>query len=175
MCISTTGMFPSEYDDTTNRVLRTVQAFGVTDEEIQDDQLFLVTMLEQIGIVYGEFQDTIKAMDLAFIGLLYHRHMPFRASEDDDTLVQPRKGPADYTGTLSAVSTALIQQAGIPPQVISQTANDAARLALEHLRKPDSFERDDLTLHTQWIALSVIGLMVHRLMPSTHDNPMKGH
>jgi hypothetical protein len=174
MPVQTNGKFPSEFDETTDRVLRTLFAFGVTDQQIEMDQEFLCDLMLATAKVEGTQADTIRVMDCAFLGLLYHRHMPF-LDPDDDSVITPEREPNDYTFTLNAVMHALIEQVGIPKTVAMRTVEEGARLVVPHLKEPETYEPDGTTLHVQLIALTATGMLIHRLMPSTSRHPMKGN
>ena len=164
------GAIPSEFDPTTNSLLQTIQFFGVSDEELRADQEFLVDIMLMIGSYTSTAEQTVAVMDVAFIGLLYHRHIPF-IDEDSDELVRPDIAPADYTVTLSILSNALIEQTGMDPMTIIETTMDAANYVLPHLRHPDSLDKDGTLLHVQFLAMSMIGMLVHRHVPTTHNHP----
>lgn len=170
----TNGLFPSEFDETTDRVLRTLLLFGVTEEEVVQDQEFLCDLMLATAKVVGEQKDTMRVMDCAFIGLLYHRHMPF-LDRDDDSVMRPERSPNDYTFTLNAVMHALISQVGIPKTVAMRTVEEGASLIIPHLTEPESYDDDGTALHVQLIALTATGMLIHRLMPSTSHHPMKGN
>lgn len=171
----TTGMFPSEFDDTTNALLRTIQiVMHVPEETLVQDQEFLCDMLTLIGTTQvGKIttEQTIHVMDMAYIGLLYHRHMPFVREETGEKVQLSQHDPAGYTKTLSMLSTALVQQQGVSPDQIMEVAGDAAQEAIMHLRAPETLDRDGLQLHTDFIAMCITGLMVHRLIPTTEEPP----
>jgi hypothetical protein len=173
--IQTNGAIPSEFDPTTNSLLQTIMFFGVSEDELRADQDFLVDVMLMIGSTDPRtttMEQTVAVMDVAFIGLLYHRHIPF-IDEDTDELVRPDIAPADYTVTLSILSNALIEQTGMDPTTIIETTMDAANYVLPHLRHPDSLDKDGTLLHVQFLALSMIGMLVHRHVPTTHDKPRK--
>lgn len=168
------GLFPSEFDATTNAVLATVQALGITVEELQADQHFLSDMMLVIGSTHAQtitMDETIHVMDMAYIGLIYHRHMPFVDEDTDEKVQLSDRDPVAYTETLSMLSTALIQQFGVNPEQIMDAASDAAAEAIRHLRRPDTLDDDGLRLHTDFIAMCILGLIVHRLCPTTHNHP----
>lgn len=173
MPFGTTGRMPTEFDETTDAVLRTIQAAGTTDEEIIQDQEFLVDLMTTVGANTENvtLMDTIEAMDCAFIGLLIHRHMPYKDETTGEFWRPPQSGPADYEFTMNVVAGMLIGF-GIPEQIVEYTANEGARRAVKHLRPPDSFSDQGTVLHVQVITLFVIGILVHRLMPRTSDNPI---
>lgn len=169
-----TGLFPNEFDRTTTAVLHTVQALGVTDEQIERDQEFLCDLMVTVGGISDDSttEDTVAAMDCAFIGLLYHRHMPFIDSEDGAT-IHPARGATDYATTLTAVANGLISGFGVSPSHIQRAAEEGTVLATRNLRVPPSSKPEDIVLHTHVIALFVIGMLVHRLMPTTPHHPME--
>ena len=170
MSMQANGAIPSEFDPTTNSLLQTIQFFGVSDEELRADQEFLVNVMLMIGSYTSTAEETVAVMDVAFIGLLYHRHIPF-IDEDTDELVRPVMEPAEYTTTLSILSNALVEQMGLDPRLIMEAASDAAEYVLPHLRNPDSLDKDGTLLHVQFLAMSMIGMLVHRYVPTTHNHP----
>ena len=173
MAWGTSGMYPTEFDRTTNLVLRTIQAAGTTDWEIAEDQSFLCDLMQSVGKSDADqsMHETMEAMDVAFIGLLVHRHLPYRDGDTGEITRPAEKGPANYTFTMNIVANMLIE-VGIPPSVVEMTANEGAARAVQHMRPPESFRDEALTLHTHVVALFVIGILVHRLMPTTTDHPL---
>jgi hypothetical protein len=168
MPIRTTGMFPSEYDDTTNALLQTVQLFGTTDKDIEDDQLFLVDLMMTIGASpHQTMADTINAMDVAFLGLIYHRHMPYEDENGD--MVMPDRAPNDYVRTLNLLANSIVSEVGVPLPMVTMCANDAAEMCMSHMRRPDSL--NETTLHEHMLALFVIGLLIHRFIPLSDEPP----
>jgi hypothetical protein len=171
----TNGIMPSEFDPTTDALLRTIQVvMEVPEEVLAADQQFLCDVLNVIGSSHAgriTMEQTIHVMDMAYIGLIYHRHMPFINEETDEKVLLSADDPAAYTKTLSMLSTALVQQQGVSPEQIMDTASDAAAEAIQHLRQPDSLDHEGLRLHTDFIAMCILGLMVHRLIPSTTEVP----
>jgi hypothetical protein len=172
MPFQTTGMFPTEFDVTTDRVLRTIQEAGTTDKEIDTDQDFLLDLMQMVGKHHPSISmhETMEAMDIAFIGLLVHRHMPYR---DDDTgeLFRPSMEPNNYLLTASNMATMLINDFDVPLDVLREVLNDATRRAVRHMRPPKSFSEDGVALHTHVVALFIIGMLTHRLMPTTNEPP----
>jgi hypothetical protein len=126
-----TGLFPNEFDRTTSAVLHTVQALGVPDKAIEEDQNFLVDLMLTVGGVADDSDtaDTVAAMDCAFIGLLYHRHMPFMMSHEDGAVKAPEREATDYAFTLNG----RIEHAGTPVQPARRPrVAHACRRALRH-------------------------------------------
>jgi len=171
----TNGILPSEFDPTTDALLRTIQVvMEVSEEELVADQGFLCDLLNMIGSTNAGHittEQTIHVMDMAYIGLIYHRHIPFINEDTGEKVLFSADDPAAYTKTLSMLSTALVQQQGVTPEQIMDTATDAAAEAIQNLRRPDSLDNEGLRLHTDFIAMCVLGLMVHRLIPTTTDVP----
>jgi len=171
----TTGLFPSEFDPTTNAVLRTIQeVMKVPEEELIADQHFLADIMLMIGaynVSAIPMESTVHVMDMAYIGLLYHRHIPFINEDTNEKVLLSAGDPSAYTKTLSMLSTALVTQQGVSPEQIMETASDAASEAIQHLRRPDTLDADGLRLHTDFIAMCILGLMVHRLIPTTEVPP----
>ncbi len=163
------GMYPTEFDPTTNLVLRTLQAVGVTEKEVEDDQNFLVDLMHSVGNIDMSQSEVIEAMDVAFIGLLVHRHLPYY-DEDTGTMMRPTIGPAEYTLTMNVLANMLMEM-GIPQDIVERTANEGTRRAMTALRPPESFKDEALVLHVHATALFVIGILVHRLMPTTYEMP----
>jgi len=166
------GFLATEFDDTTGRVLRTIQAAGVTDEEIEEDQDFTVTLLMEVGKNHPSIppKEVIEAMDLAFIGLLVHRHLPYKDA-DTGALYHPEIEPNNYTFTASVLVNMLIEEFAVPVADIDATVNEASERAIRHMRPPTSFTDEGLALHTHVMALFVIGLLTHRFMPTTETPP----
>lgn len=172
MTWSTNGLLPTEFDKTTDRLMRTVASFGVEDEAIRDDQDFLVNLMASVSNDDPNItmQETIWVMDVAFIGLLYHRHMPFL--DEDDVRFNPERGAADYTFTLTAVSNAIVHQLNVTKEDIVDVSNEVCARVLRHLRRPDDLsDPESLILHRQWLALSILGMIIHRFIPSTSTHP----
>lgn len=175
MVYTTNGLMPSEFDPTINRVCRTLAASGVSDSEISEDMHFLTELMLTIGNSDASIpmEETTWMMDLAFIGLLYHRHMPW-IDEHDGHVGRPDFGAADYVATLTALSNALIEQAGVSKDTIKRTAIIATARVLPHLRLlPSGVDGgdEDALLHRQWLALSCIGALVHHHLPGTSEPP----
>lgn len=163
------GMFPTEFDTTTNSVLRTLQHVGVEADEIRKDQEFLVDLMTTVGRRNMTNEEAIEAMDVTFIGLLVHRHMPY-LDEDTGLFMRPNIGPTEYTLTMNVIGNMLIEL-GIPVDVVERTANEGTQRAMKALRPPESFRDESLVLHVHVTALFVIGILVHRLMPTTEEPP----
>ena len=176
VAMHTTGMFPSEFDPTTNAVLRTIQHFGTTDDELRADQEFLVNMMELIGSIDAVDiftpDETIAVMDLVYIGLIYHRHIPF-VDDDTNEVFHPVDDPVGYTDTLSILATALIDDMGVSMDDILEASADSSHFVLPHLRPPDSIDEEGTRLHVQFLALAMIGMLVHRFVPTIHARPRK--
>lgn len=172
--MQTNGRFPSEFDPTTNAVLRTIQHFGTTEEELLADQDFLVDMMMMIGSDDARIpvEDTIPVMDLAYIGLIYHRHIPF-VDDETNQVFHPVDDPAGYTDTLSILATALIDDMGVSVDDIFEASADSSHFVLPHLRPPESIDEEGTRLHTQFLALAMIGMLVHRFVPTIHARPRK--
>lgn len=172
--LHTTGLFPTEFDDTTNALFMTIEvAMGVPDEELIKDQQFLCDMLGLIGRSHPDADDDemIHVMDMAYIGLIYHRHMPFIREETNEKVLLSERDPAGYTKTISMLSTALVQQQGVDPALILEAAGDAAQEGIRYLRRPETLDNEGLRLHTDFIAMCILGLLVHRLIPTTDVPP----
>jgi hypothetical protein len=171
MPIELSGFAPSQFDRTLARVLRTIETFDVSDDEILLDQEFLHDLVLQVGMKDNAPNDGIDLLDCAFIGLLYHRHMPFLDPHTDET-VPPDRAPNEYGWTLRAVGSALIHQVGIPRNLVERTLEEGADISAPYLRVDTA---SDITLHIQVIMLCCIGMLIHRLLPGTSTPPRKGH
>jgi hypothetical protein len=95
--------------------------------------------------------------------------MPY-IDEDTGTFGRPNIGPNQYTITMNVIGNMLIEL-GIPVAIVERTANEGTRRAMKALRPPESFKDEALTLHIHVTALFVIGILVHRLMPTTDELP----
>lgn len=170
----TNGTMPSEFDATTDALLRTIQVvMHVSQEELEADQQFLCDLLNVIGNPDPSItmEEMIHVMDMAYIGLIYHRHIPFIDRDTNEKVLLSADDPAAYTKTLSMLSTALVEQQGVTPEQIMVVATEAGQEGAHHLRMPDDFDHESMRLHTDFIAMCVLGLMVHRLIPSTTEVP----
>jgi hypothetical protein len=169
---ATTGNWETEFDRTTNVLLKTIQHMGVPDEDIEADQHFLVDMMNTVGRAIEEesMHEFIEHMDVAFIGLLYHRHMPF-LDEDGGKITYPDTSPNDYAVTMSLVLTALERQIGIPKDLLTRGIERGSDHALKMLRRPESFDDESLVLHTHVVAMCIIGMLIHLYMPFTDKTP----
>ncbi len=174
MVFRVNGTFPTEFDETTNAVLATLQSLGTTQEELEADQQFLIDILHMVG-AYDDPNFTtdamIHVMDMAYIGLIYHRHMPFVDESTNEKVRLSEQYPVGYTKTLSMLSSALEEQHDVTAEQIMQCAGDAAVEAIQWLRRPETLDKEGLRLHTDFIALCILGLMVHRLIPTTTTTP----
>jgi hypothetical protein len=166
MPFATSGIFPTEFDATTDAILATVQALGATDAELVADQEFVVELFIQVGNPAGPPDaDWMGTMDCVFIGLIYHRHMPFY--NEDGERFRPERGDADYVFTLSAVSNALARQVGATPEQVTAIAIEAMDKLMPQMKPVEDLHE----LHTQVMALMILGMLVHRLMPHTNIHP----
>lgn len=172
MPLEPSGELPSKFDRTLSRVLRTIETFDVTDEEVLADQDFLLSLVEQVGLADNAPNEGVDLLDCAFIGLLYHRHMPFLDPEDDRPIM-PDRAPNEYGWTLKALGSALIHQVGIPRNLVERAIEEGANDAAPYLCVDQ--HTSDLTLHTQVLTLCCIGMLIHRLLPGTTTPPRKGH
>jgi len=171
----TTGLFPSQFDPTIDAVLATVQALGTTPTELEADQEFLLDVMNLIAVTDPSvmpLESTIEFLDVAYIGLVYHRHMPFL---DDETGEMRRvtDDPMEYIATLSALSIGLIREQGLPPEALVDLTSEAAAFTLPHLRRPGTLDMDGTKLHRDMLAMVLIGLIVHRFLPTTDHHPRK--
>lgn len=170
MVQQTTGSNATEFDRTTDAILHTIQALGVTDEQVLEDQNFLVDLFAEVSVQTVEGIEpirTIEVLDCAFIGLLYHRHMPFRDTEGET--FYPERSPNDYIFTLNALSSGVVDQLGVSKVSLLKAGAEGALLARSHMR--DDLVEDDLGM--QFLALSTLGMIVHRLVPFTREKPVK--
>lgn len=172
MPLELSGLAPSQFDRTLSRVLRTIEKFDVTDEEILLDQEFLHDLVLQVGLSNTAPNDGIDLLDCAFIGLLYHRHMPFLDPETDEP-VTPDRALNEYAWTLKAVGSALIHQVGIPRNLVLRALEEGADFSAPYLRVDQ--DTPDVDLHVQVITLCCIGMLIHRLLPGTSTPPRKGN
>lgn len=174
MAWHTTGNYETEFDKTTNMVLQTIQRVGVTDEQIGEDQQFLVDLFMTIGRANEGEDDRewMGAMDCAFIGLIYHRHILFKDEDNPGVLIpRPDWEATDYLGTMNMVIQCLIIQLHVPQHLIESAIQEGADRAMKHCRKPESFDSEGLTLHKHLVCLMIIGVLVHRLLPRTSTPP----
>jgi hypothetical protein len=173
MTFETSGRWPTEFDRTTNVVLHTIQAAGTTEKEIEQDQEFLCDLMMMVGRndASRSMKDTIEAMDIAFIGLLVHRHLPYRDEETGEVTRPEQAKGSNYVFTMNVVVNMLIEH-GLPKSVIENVASEGASKAMLNLRPPESFDNESLILHTHVVALFVIGMLIHRLMPTTSEHPL---
>lgn len=171
---------PTEFDSTTNALMNTLSSMGVSDATLEEDMTFLTDMFMLITRQDPENIDpehTTRVLDCAFLGLLYHRHMPFQIQEDDGTigaLKIPERAPNDYAFTLNAVTQALVRQVGVNPGHIAIVGLEGGALGRSHMRNlPDDLPEDhpDIELHKQFLALTMLGMLVHRLLPHTSTSP----
>lgn len=163
MTWQTTGNMPTEFDPTTDRLLASLASLGVTDEELSEDQNFLVELMMQVGKAEGDKPDDddfIAVMDCAYIGLVYHRHMPFIVDSGEKLTVpqMPGKGPNDYYSTLSALSNALVRSVpGLTKDGIKALAAGACMRALRWMNRDP--EVMDLAKH--FLAMTSLGYLIH--------------
>lgn len=171
---------PTEFDSTTNAIMHTLTAMGVEDATLEEDMSFLTNMFMAVTRTDPENvepEHTTRVLDCAFIGLLYHRHMPFQILESDGTIGEltiPERAPNDYVFTLNAVTQALVRQVGINPGHIAIVGLEGGTLGRSHLRDlPEGLSDDDpdVELHKQFMALVMLGMLVHRLLPRTTTSP----
>ena len=172
MSTRTNGMFPTQFDETTNALFRTLELLGVSDEELLDDRAFLANLMAVVGRPDPAIpvEDTIELMDVAYIGLIYHRHIPF-IDEDTGQMEMAHEGDLTaYSKTLARLSQAIVEVTGAPPDTIMECAKEAAEVTVQHLREPESTDAEGLRLHTDIIAMVIIGLLVHRFVPTQHGH-----
>lgn len=172
MVVVTTGLFPTEFDGTTDALCRTLDAFGVPDQVLHEDQEYVYNLMMSVGDASPTIplDSTMEAMDLLFIGLIYHRHMPFEDAKTGE-MITFGKDNSEYTKTLALLSLALHEQVGINPEQIMEVASEAARFIVGHLTPPKSDSPDDFDLHREVIALATVGLLVHRYLPRSEARP----
>lgn len=172
MTMRMSGLFPSEYDATTQALFNTLQGYGVSDRVLQEDMEFVASFFAEVGTSFERgIQDTMEVMDVAYIGLIYHRHMPFLDDETGEP-ERPDKAPNNYARTFGMLAQALEEQQGIESEQIVDAANAGADLAARNMRPSAIIETADLAL--QFTVIVSIGMVVHRLLPHT-PNPPKGH
>lgn len=168
------GTMPTEFDPTTQALLNTINREGVPDSVIEEDMNFMIDLFMQVSSRDERIpqQRTTEVLDCAFIGLLYHRHMPFQitrqdGTEEKGTLDEDRAGN-DYLFTLNALCTALTRDYGKSPSEVTVVGLEGAMLMRSHLMDiPDDTPNDDPTkvLMIQVLTLGTLGMTVHRLLP----------
>jgi hypothetical protein len=171
---STSGLHPTEFDVTTDRVLTTIYAAGTTSKQIVEAQDFVCDLLMMVGKNHPSIpeEETIECLDIAFIGLLVHRHMPYKDAETG-RLFRPDIADNDYGVTLTNLVNVIIQGLGVGIERVAEVVTEGGNRAVRHMRPPDSFDDDGVALHAQVVALFVIGLLTHRLMPTTPYPPQE--
>lgn len=165
---------PTEFDPTTDALLRTITVLGVTDEQLHADMDFLTDFFTQVSshdVKNIPAQRTTEVLDCAFIGLVYHRHMPFKDFETEET-IRPPRDPNNYTFTLSAVSASLARDRGLSAEQIAQAAMEGGLLGKSHLnRDTDESDEQQVELRRQFLAMCMLGMIIHRLMWTTEEEP----
>ncbi len=157
----------TEYDPTTSALLNTLEQYGLTNEQLEEDKTFLTMVMMTVGLVVPlpDPSHTTQVLDVCLLGLLYHRHMPF--IHPDGTARRPERADDDYLGTLNAL-TAGILAAGDAD--ISDLAAVAARV--NHLLKPHiNTDEGNEVLAQHMYTIATIGMIVHTLVPVTDDLP----
>jgi hypothetical protein len=164
----------TEFDPTTNALLNTLSHFGVSDLELKADQDFICELMETVTESMSGGDDDmhiIRLMDCAYLGLLWHRHMPY---EVDGELKRPEQvGPNDYVKTLAVVSASLHKD-GVARHAIMAGATEGAMLARSHMKDPEDRDPEDEPLLRDILSLCSLGMVLHRLLPH-HDQPPAGH
>lgn len=176
MVVGTTGMFPTEFDSTIDALCATLDVLGVSDVELHADQQYVFDLIAEVGDSDPSipFDASMKLMDLMFIGLIYHRHMPFLNA--DRTPVDEPHGDEtkDIAQTLGMLSRALSRDFGVSHAQITEAATEGGNFAVSHLGPLFSMDDEHTERPRQVIALVCLGLLVHRFIPHTPDAPKVG-
>lgn len=175
MGMQTDGSMATEFDPTTNALLNTVTHMGVSDVELTADQTFIADLMLAVNgsLTMGEDpMHTIRLMDCMYIGLVWHRHMPY---EVDGEVKRPTSiGPGDYTHTLTIVSNAMARDHGMSKGQVMVAAAEGGYLARSHMKDVAERNPDDEPLLRDILALTALGMILHRLLPTTNQPPA-GH
>jgi hypothetical protein len=176
----TTGPIATEFDTTTGALVRGLQTLGVTEETVHGDMEFVANVFQEV-VKAGDRplrspKETTEALDCAFIGLLYHRRMPFQMQEPDGSmggLEIPKRADNDYIFTLTAVTNALVRQGVANNMQIMTAATEGALLARAHMPDIDKKTIDPVIyeLRSHFLTMCTIGMIVHRLMPHSSTPP----
>lgn len=173
-----TGAMPTEFDPTTRVMLATMAHMGVSDKTLEEDMVFLTDLFSLVASrdTSIPMQLTTEVLDCAFIGLVYHRHMPFEIvnspGDEDGVVGIPDREANNYVFTATALSRGLMQAGDANAMQVMAATMEGAILARRHLLDlPEDASDDDKELSKQFLALASIGMLVHRLAPTSKKPP----
>lgn len=165
-----------DYSATVVALNNTVAALGIQEQTLRDDAAFISHMIhyfnERGDLVQPLDRETLFAvMDCAFVGLVYHRHMPYLDPEDNDVSYTPEPGSTDYTKTVTMLMKALSDSHVASPAEALRASIQGALVGRRLFSDEGQRNEEDADLMKDFMNLCGIGHMVHALLPSTNERP----
>jgi hypothetical protein len=165
------------FEPTIAAVLNSLVALDVPQEDVEADAMhieaLMVTCKESI-LTDSDPRILYNVMDLAFIGVIYHRHMPFIDADTGERFVPSEKTtPRSYSATAKGLGSALVTQEGIRPGHVDLAMMQGALLARTIIRDEKDRNPEDEQLLQDLMSACGLGMIVHLLLPTTSESPVQ--